>query len=154
MFFGLLVFAAITSSISVLEVVVSYFIDERGWPRARAVWAVGGAIFLLSLPSAFGGDAGFAMSGWASSYGTDFLSTLDYLATNWMLPLGGFFIAIYAGWVMPRHLRQAEIEGLAAALVLGWLLLVRFIAPALVILILMQSIGILDADELLHGWFH
>ncbi len=153
-FFGLLVFAALTSSISLLEVVASYFIDERKWSRPKAVWLIGGLIFLFSVPSAFANDADFAMTGWAASYGTDFFSTMDYLATNWMLPLGGFFIAVYAGWVMPQQLRSAELQGLAPAFFAGWLALVRFVAPAMVILILLQSIGILDADELLHGLFH
>ncbi|HRQ74404.1 MAG TPA: sodium-dependent transporter [Phycisphaerales bacterium] len=150
-FFGLLVFAAITSSISLLEVVASYFIDERGWSRRKATWVVGGLVLLLSMPSAFSYAPDSFISGWTASYGSnfDFLSTMDYLASNWMLPAGGFFISLYAGWVMPKHLRNAELEGLAPALVLGWLLLVRFVAPAMVIVILMQSIGILDADELL-----
>jgi NSS family neurotransmitter:Na+ symporter len=152
-FFGLLVFAAITSSISVLEVVASYFIDKHGWSRRKSVWIVGGAILLFGLPSAFGGDPGFAMNGWLASYGSgfDFLSTMDYLASNWMLPIGGCLIAIYAGWIMPRRLREAEVTDMPRALYVGWLILVRFVAPAVVILVLMQSIGILDADELLHG---
>jgi len=153
-FFGLLVFAALTSSISLLEVVASYFIDERGWSRKAAVWSLGGLIFLLAIPSAFAGDGDFLMTGWLASYGSDFLSTMDFLASNWMLPIGGFLIAIYAGWVMPRRLRNAELEGTTPALITGWLLLVRFIAPAMVIVVLLQSIGLLDADELLHGLFH
>jgi NSS family neurotransmitter:Na+ symporter len=155
-FFGLLVFAALTSSISLLEVVASFFMDELHWNRRRAAWLLGGIIFLFALPSAFASDPDFAMSGWIGSYGGgfDFLTTMDYLASNWMLPAGGFFIAIYAGWVMPRQIRQAELQGMTAAAVNGWLFLVRFLAPATVILILMQSIGILDADDLLHGLIH
>jgi NSS family neurotransmitter:Na+ symporter len=151
MFFGLLVFAALTSSISLLEVVASYFIDERGWPRGRAAWVLGALAFALSVPSAFAGDAQFAMSGWAASYGIDFFSTMDRLASDWLLPVGGFLIALYAGWVMPARMRKAELEGLSPALLLGWLILVRIVAPALVIVILLQSIGILDADELFHA---
>ncbi|MHC5005080.1 MAG: SLC5/6 family protein, partial [Planctomycetota bacterium] len=152
-FFGLLVFAAITSSISVLEVVVSYFIDERGWSRIRSVWIIGGLIFLMAVPSAFSGDPSFAMSGWLASYGAgfDFLTTMDYLASNWLLPVGGFFIAIYAGWVMPRRMRDAECADMWPLWFYGWLVLVRLVAPAMVIIVLLQSIGILDADELLHG---
>jgi NSS family neurotransmitter:Na+ symporter len=153
MFFGLLVFAALTSSISLLEVVGSYFMDERNWPRAKAAWVIGGVIFLLSIPSAFSNDPDMAMSGWSASFGQTFFDTMDYLASNWMLPLGGLFISIYAGWVMPRRLREAEVEGLAPALFMGWLLLVRFIAPALVIVVLMQKVGILDADEIFHTVF-
>jgi NSS family neurotransmitter:Na+ symporter len=150
-FFGLVVFAALTSSISLLEVVASYFIDSRGWVRSRAVWLVGAAIFLFGLPTAFSYDPGFKMPGWEASYPSPFFDTMDYMATNWMLPLGGLLIAVYAGWVMPRRLREAELEGLSPALAGGWLVLVRFVAPALVIIVLLQKVGILDADELLHG---
>lgn len=155
MFFGLLVFAALTSAISLLEVVVSYFIDERGWSRRRAAWTMGGCILAFGMLSAFAADPDFSLSGWKASYNnTDFFTTMDYLASNWMLPLGGLFISIYAGWVMPKKLRNAEVEGLAPALFMGWLISVRFIAPALVIVVLLQKVGILDADELLHGLFH
>jgi len=154
MFFGLLVFAAMTSAISLLEVVTSYFIDERNWLRTRAAWIVGGAIFLLSIPSAFSLDPEFAMTGWEASFGTNFFDTMDYLTSNWMLPLGGLFIALYAGWVMPRRLQTAEVEGLAPALFMGWLVLIRFVAPALVIVVLIQKVGIINVDDLFHGLFH
>jgi SNF family Na+-dependent transporter len=52
-FFGLVAVAALTSSISLLEVVASYFIDSLGWSRARAAWLLGGAILLFGLPTAF-----------------------------------------------------------------------------------------------------
>ncbi|HMN95476.1 MAG TPA: sodium-dependent transporter [Phycisphaerales bacterium] len=152
MFFGLLVFAALTSSISLLEVVASYFIDERGWGRAKAAWIVGGVIFLFSMPVAFANDPGFVMSGWAPSFGMDYFDTMDHLASNWMLPLGGLLISIYAGWVMPRRLRDLQLDGLSPAIVTGWLLLVRLVAPALVLIVLFQKIGAIDADELA-AWF-
>lgn len=147
LFFGLLVFAAMTSSISLLEVVASYFIDERGWPRMRAAWTLGGVIYLLSLPSAFAYDPSFVMSGWSASYGLDFFDSMDYLASNWMLPLGGLLIALYVGWVMPARIRDAELADVPRTLLSGWIILVRFIAPALVVIVLLQKVGVIDADE-------
>jgi NSS family neurotransmitter:Na+ symporter len=91
------------------------------------------------------------MTGWTASFGKDFFTTVDYLASNWLLPLGGLFIAIYAGWAMPKRLRDAETADIAPPLVMGWLILVRFVAPALVIIVLLQKVGILDADEVFHG---
>ena len=58
-------------------------------------------------------------------------------------------IAIYAGWVMPARIRAAEMEDLSPALVTGWLLLIRFVAPALVLVVLAQKIGILNVNELI-----
>jgi len=154
LFFGLLVFAALTSAISLLEVVASYFIDQLGWSRRRAVWSLGGIILLFGLASAFASDPDFLFASWQPSFGQDFFTTIDYLASNWMLPLGGMLIALYAGWVMPKRVRDAELEGLAPALCFGWLILVRFVAPLLVVVVLLQKVGILDADELFHGVFN
>jgi NSS family neurotransmitter:Na+ symporter len=153
-FFGLVVLAALTSAISLLEVVVSYFIDEWDWPRARAAWMLGGIIFAFSIPCAFAMDGRFVMTGWEPGYGMNFFDTMDYLASNWLLPLGGLFIALYAGWVMPRRYRDAEFEGTPPWLVRAWVVLIRFVAPLLVILVLLQKAGFLDADEILFSLLH
>ena len=154
LFFGLLVFAALTSAISLLEVVASYFIDSHNWPRKKAAIVIGTIMFLFGIPSAFSMDPNIIMGGWEPSFGKNFFDTMDYLASNWMLPLGGLFISIYAGWVMPRKLQKAEVEGIAPVIFTGWLLLVRFVAPLLVIVVLMQKVGVLEADELFHGLFN
>jgi NSS family neurotransmitter:Na+ symporter len=143
-FFGLLVFAALTSSVSLLEVVASYFIDEKGWSRRRAAWTLGSIIFLFGVPSAFAMDDGGLFKSWEPGYGKNFFDTADYLASNWMLPLGGLLISVYAGWVMPEKLRQAELDTTSAAVARGWLLLVRFVAPVLVVLVLLQKVGFID----------
>ncbi|MCC6907617.1 MAG: sodium-dependent transporter [Phycisphaerales bacterium] len=154
MFFSLLTFAALTSSISLLEVVASYFIDEHGWKRHRAAWTLGIVIFAFGVPSAFAMSSSFPMHGWQPSFGKNFFDTMDYLASNWMLPLGGLFIALYAGWVMPARLRDAELTGMSTALAMGWLMLIRVVAPLLVIIVLMQKVGLLDADEFFYGLVH
>ncbi len=148
-FFVLLVFAALTSAVSLLEVVCSYLIDEQGWPRKKAAVVVGLACLAFGLPSAFAMDSGFLLDSWESGYNKNFFDTMDHLASNWLLPLGGLLIAIYAGWVMPARIRAAEMEDLSPALVTGWLLLIRFVAPALVLVVLAQKIGILNVNELI-----
>jgi SNF family Na+-dependent transporter len=150
-FFALVTLAALTSAISLLEVVVSYFIDERRWSRVRASWILGGAILAFGIPSAFSLDPKFAMEGWEPGYGKNFFDTMDYLASNWLLPLGGLFIALYAGWIMPRKYQEAEFEGSGKAIFGTWLFLVRFVAPLLVVLVLLQKGGFVDADEIFHA---
>ncbi len=147
LFFGLLVMAALTSAISLLEVVASYLIDMRGWSRAKAAWRVGAVIFLFAIPSAFAMDPDFKLVSWEETFGKNFFDTMDYLASNWMLPLGGLFIAIYAGWFMPKKMRNAELDGIGPALITGWLVLIRFVAPIMVILVLLQKVGLLDIDR-------
>lgn len=146
LFFSLLVVAALTSAISLLEVVASYFIDQRGWTRAKAAWVIGAVIFLFGVPSAFSFDPDFALSSWEPTFGKSFFDTMDYLASNWLLPIGGLLVAVYAGWFMPKRFRDAELDGLGVGLIKGWLGLIRFVAPALVMLVVLQKVGILTLD--------
>ena len=148
MFFGLLALAALTSAISLLEVVASYFIDNRGWSRTKAAWLLGTGVFLFGIPSAFSFDPDFAMESWESTFGKSFFDTMDYLASNWLLPLGGLLVAIYAGWVLPVRIRAAQLESEGAAKIQVWLAAIRFVAPVLVILVLLQKVGVLRIDEL------
>ena len=150
-FFGLLVFAALTSAISLLEVVASYFIDQRGWSRHRAAWTLGGAIFLFGLPSAFAMAPDPVFSSWESTFGKNFFDTMDYLASNWLLAMGGLLIAVYAGWVMPKRIIDAEFEGAGRAFILAWSALIRWVAPVLVIVVLAQKVGLLDADAIFYS---
>jgi len=147
-FFGLLVFAALTSAISLLEVTASYLIDAKNWTRQHAAWTMGGAIFLIGIITAFANSQGFLMSSWLPGYGQSFFDTMDLLTSNWMLPLGGLFIAIYAGWIMPARIRQAELSDLNGGIAGSWLFLVRFVAPLLVIIVLLDKIGLIDVNEI------
>jgi NSS family neurotransmitter:Na+ symporter len=153
-FFGLLVFAALTSAISLLEVVASYLIDAHGWRRPRAAWTLGGAIFGFGVITAFANSAGFAMTSWLPGYGQSFFDTMDLLTSNWMLPLGGLFIAIYAGWVMPARIRKAELSDLSGPVAAGWLFLVRFVAPLLVVIVLLDKVGLIDVNEIFFRLMH
>ena len=153
-FFGLLVFAALTSAISILEVVASYLIDGHGWSRHKAVWIIGGSIFGFGIISAFANSAGFKMTSWLPGYGQSFFDTMDLLTSNWMLPLGGLLIAIYAGWVLPARIRKNELSDLSGVVAGAWLFLVRFVAPILVIIVLLDKIGLIDVDEISFHLMH
>ena len=89
------------------------------------------------------------MASWNSSVGLTFFETMDYLASNWLLTLGGLMIAIFAGWVMPKRIAERELEGSGVVVITVWLLLIRLIAPLLVIVVLAQKVGILEIDEIL-----
>ncbi len=106
LFFVLLLIAALTSGISLLEVVTAYFVDERGWPRHRAAIVFGAAIFLLGALCAVS-VADWSRLEWLHAvllqvFGAtkaSFFDTLDNLSSNWFLPLGGLFISLFTGWV-------------------------------------------------------
>ncbi len=154
LFFLLLTFAALTSAISLLEVVASYFIDELKWPRWRAVALTGAVIFLFGIPSALSGGAGFFGAEFQervkSIFGGDgknWFDSLDHLATNWMLPLGGLGIALFAGWRIDEVKRREAIIGGGETerwleLYVAWLWTLRVIAPIAIALVMLHAIGV------------
>jgi NSS family neurotransmitter:Na+ symporter len=130
-FFFLLIFAAWSSAISLLEVVVTFFVDERGMTRSRAAWGLGAAIWVLGLASAASGTV---------------LGFLDDTTTRYLLPIGGLAIAIGAGWLLTREDRDAGFAGIANGRVLAaaWTFMIRYVTPIAVLLVILQKMGLLS----------
>jgi NSS family neurotransmitter:Na+ symporter len=144
-FFVLLVFAALTSAISLLEVVVSTVIDQLRWGRRKATLLVGLAIFLFGIPSA-AANSGTVLVWWEKWFGKNFLDSFDYLASNWFLPLGGLLIAVFVGWFVPKERTREQFNAgsTLARLYVPWLLLIRFVVPVAIFLVLLFKIGVLS----------
>lgn len=142
-FFFLLFFAALSSAISLMEVVAASAIDSFHWPRKSASWILGIVVFLLGVPSALsGGDTVFGKP-WASIFGRNFFDLFDHLASNWMLPIGGLFISLFVGWFMPADLREQGFKegSRLAALYPVWLFILRFIAPIGLLTVFLAKLG-------------
>ncbi len=125
LFFVLLVCAAWTSSISLLEPVVEYLEEHHGVNRVVASLVAGIAAWLLGIASAL------SFNHWSeiTLFDKSLFDMLDYLTTNLMLPLTGLLIAVFAGWVMTRAATQEELEmgeGIGYRL---WHFIVRYITP-------------------------
>jgi NSS family neurotransmitter:Na+ symporter len=150
LFFILLAFAALTSAISLLEVVTAYFVDEMNVARKKAAIISGLFIYILGLFSAAAGS-GAIFPQWKEMFGMNFFDTMDFLATNWLLPLGGLLISVYAGWVIPARWREEQFKsGSTLGAFYGvWLISVRFIAPVSVALVFLQKMGFIDIDKLI-----
>jgi len=105
-FFVMLSIAALTSAISLLEVVAAYFIDEKGWTRAQAALLMGGIIFIVGIPPALHAGA----LAHITIGGMPFLDFYDFVADSIMLPLGGVLTVIFAGhfWGMKNLLSEAN----------------------------------------------
>ncbi|GAB3628771.1 transporter [Pandoraea terrae] len=93
-FFLLLLFAALTSSVSLLEPVVAFLIDEYAWPRRRAVVVVAIATFVAGIPAAL------SFGAWkdVEVFGRSLFDIMDYTAMNIGMPLGGLFVAALVSW--------------------------------------------------------
>ena len=144
-FFVLLVFAALTSAISLLEVVTSTIIDQLGWTRRKATIVMGFAIFIFGVPSALSGWGWFSEN-WTALFGKNFFDTFDYVASNWLLPLGGFFIAIFVGWVMPAADVEEEFKtGSKYGSTFGvWYMTLKYLVPLAVGLLFFYSVGLIE----------
>jgi len=145
-FFLLLFFAALTSGISLLEVVTSTVVDQLGWSRRKATLWTGGLIALFGLASAISGTEWFS-SNWQVLFGgKNFFDTIDYLASNWFLPLGGLFMSVFVGWVMPRDAVQDEFRSGSTwgGLFSVWYFFLRFVCPVGIALVFLYKVGALN----------
>jgi NSS family neurotransmitter:Na+ symporter len=132
-FFGLLAIAALTSAISLLEVVVAYFIDQKGWGRNKAVLTMGLVIFGLGIPSglSFGLLADYKL------FGMHFFDNVDNLTANYLLPIGGMLTALFVGWIWGTKEAHKEIERHETTFhwAAYWEFVVRYIAPVAVAIV-------------------
>jgi len=138
LFFVLLAVAALTSAFSLLEVVVAFLVDEKGWTRAKAAYEAGAAIFLLGVPSSL------SFGAWEDLklFGKGFFELMDYAASNVMLPLGGVLIALFVGWVVsPRIMAEtAHRDGKLFRLAPAWRVICRYVAPLAIAWVLISGL--------------
>ncbi len=140
LFFLLLVFAAWTSAISLIEPAVAWLVEKRQVSRTRASIACGFTAWLLGIGTVL------SFNVWSGEeyqlFGKTLFDLLDFLTANIMLPLGGLLIAIFAGWVMTRQASADELRmnnaGYAA-----WRFVIRYITPLAVVLVFLKAIGVL-----------
>ncbi len=136
-FCALLAIAALTSAISLLEVVVAYFIDQKGWQRKKAVLVMGGVIFILGIPSGLS----FGLLADAKLLGMTFFDHIDNIASNYLLPIGGMLTAIFVGWIWGTKEAHLEIERHETEFhwAAYWEFVVRYIAPIAVAIVFLAK---------------
>jgi len=142
LFFLLLVVAALTSSISVLEVVVAYVSEELKFSRKKATLFASLGIMVLGVMAtlSFGAMKDFHL------FGKNTFDLLDFSSANIMLPLGGFFIVLFVGWKLGKKNVLDELSNsgkLQVYLFNTFLFIVKFIAPIAIALVFMNGIGLI-----------
>ncbi len=136
-FFILLAIAALTSAISMVEVPVAYCMNRWQWSRKKAATLVLIVCYVFALPCVL--SAGGVLSSYTLG-GKNVFDWMNYITSNIMLPLGGLMITIFVGYVWTRSVEEA---GLSSGWFKAWIFTLRYIAPLLIILILLSSIGLL-----------
>lgn len=139
LFFILLLIAAWTSSISLIEPLVTWLIETYGMTRIKASLYSGIFTWLLGLGTVW------SFNRWAelTFLGLTFFDLLDFVTSNLMLPLGGILIALFVGWLMRADSTKAELNIHNPAIYAAWQALVRYIAPVAVFIVLLNAIGLL-----------
>jgi len=156
MFFALFLMAALTSSISLLEVVAAYFIDGLGWARTKAVLILGLGIFLMGLPSALasgpwadwsiasmlGSAEGQGVLGSVHIFQLNWFDLISHIVSDYMLPIGGLFVCLLVGWFWDRATVEAEVSignpGFKAMNL--WVNLLRWVGPVVILQVLLLGI--------------
>jgi NSS family neurotransmitter:Na+ symporter len=121
-FFLLALFAALASSISLMEVAVSWLDERTGVTRWGAALGVGFVVFVIG--------GGYILS-------RDYILFVDFIAASLLMPLGGLLTAVFAGWVIEKKLMESE---LGTPFFRVWRPVVRWVVPAIIGVVLVMGV--------------
>jgi NSS family neurotransmitter:Na+ symporter len=149
LFFVLLSVAALTSTISLLEVPVAFLVDEKKVNRKTIVWVVAFVTFLVGLPSALSQGASdfFTNFGLLPSRLTspDFLSHMSFVFGDFSLAFGALLLSIFIGWIWGAKNASDEIEQGAPGFKSTrkiWMFMIRYFIPIIIFIILLNLFGL------------
>jgi NSS family neurotransmitter:Na+ symporter len=128
-FFALLSIAALSSAISLLEPSVAYFEEEKIVSRFAAALTLGIIAWLIGIGSVL------SFNDWSEITvigNLNFLDSIDYLANQFLMPIGGMLVAIFAGWFLKSDLALDEFSGIDLAIFKVWRFFIKFVSPVLV----------------------
>ncbi len=142
LFFVLLGVAALTSTISVLEVIVAYFVEELKMKRKRATIVATFSVGVLGILSVLS----FSSLQEFSIFGKNIFGILDFTSANILLPLGGLFIVLFVGWFYGVGNSRKELTNdgkLKARYYPFYIFLVKFVAPIAIAMVFLNGLGLL-----------
>jgi neurotransmitter:Na+ symporter, NSS family len=145
-FFILLFVAGLASAISLLEVPVSVMIDSWGMTRVRATTLAAGTITLLGVPTTLSNTASFFNNGFVDLFGLNWFDLVDYLAANWLLPIGGIGTCLFLTFAVNKSWLMNEFTGGNPKKVIWFqcfYALTAYVAPALTVLVFLDAIKVI-----------
>jgi len=135
-FFLLVLFAAWTSAISLLEPFVAWLTERMRLRRPVAAWGTGLAVWWLGI------GVCLSFNRWSGHtlFGLNLFELLDFMTSRIMMPLSGLAIAIFVGWIMTRAqvLDEMQLSGLPFK---AWYLVLRYLAPLGILLVFAHALG-------------
>lgn len=146
-FFSALTLAALTSSMSLLEVVVAYLMDEKGMDRKKAVVGTGGILIIMNVLASLSMGA---LSEY-TIFGVIIFDFFDFVTDKIFLAIGGILVAVFVGWVMKKEDLQDEITNggtLKFALFEAWYFVIKYVIPILIAIVAITGIASLEQTSL------
>ena len=142
MFYALLVFAALTSTISMHEIGTAYFTEELKQPRSRSAWIITSvtAVICAGCALSFG-----AYDNW-KVLGMSLMDFCDQLTANFLLPLGGILACLFVGWYVPNDTVRDEFTNQGIVNIRYyriWLFAVRYLCPLFILLVFLHQCGVI-----------
>ncbi|AEB77152.1 sodium-dependent transporter [Clostridium botulinum] len=146
LFFILASIAATTAMTSMCEVVVAYFVEQKGMSRTKSVLLNACILLGLGIFATLSADEGALLGGFTIC-GLRIFDIFDHLSSNIVLPLGGLLIAIFIGYFIPKEDLEKELSN-NGELKIGKIIklyrfILRYITPILVLVVFLSSIGII-----------
>lgn len=139
LFYALLFIAAITSLISLLEVVTAYIYENTSLTRRKAALLVTGMVLLLGVFASMS----FGPLQDVTLFGKTFFDLLDFVTASILLPVGGFFISIFVGWFLDKRIIATELRikhPKAHLFIKGYIYMLRFFVPACIFAVFLYSL--------------
>jgi NSS family neurotransmitter:Na+ symporter len=138
-FFFLLFVAALTSSVSILEVIVSFLIDEFGLSRRKAAWLTVAAFFVTGAGACWSQD-----NGWLGSFtifGKNLFNLYDHTTSNLLMPLGELALSVFAGWVAwPLIETQVGASDTRSVWMRATRIFLRFVVPVAITIVMISGL--------------
>lgn len=155
MFFLLLMVAALTSTISMLEVPVAYLIDDKKWNRKKATWVVGIGAMLMSIPSALSNIKGSFFAelrfNFLSNELVGFFGAMDFIFGTFAVIVICLMLALYTGWAQKISDYADELAmgapGFKGVFRTGWVFFIKWVCPIVIILLILNMVGIFGAPQ-------
>ncbi len=141
LFYGLLVLAALTSTISMHEIGTAFFYEELHITRQRGAWLMTALCCVIAILCSLSQGAVDI-----SVLGMNFLDFCDTLTSNYLLPIGSLATCIMVGWMVPRKLVKDEFTNwgtIPARSYHYWLFLVRFVCPIAIAAIFLHQLKLI-----------
>lgn len=140
-FYLLLVMAALTSSISMLEMVTAYFHENLHMSRPMASVLVGGVSIVLGM------FCSWSFGDWkdVTLFGMGFFDLFDFLVAKLIMPVGGVLMCVFLGWVVDEHVLRAEITNngtIKSPLYSTYRFIIRYVAPLCIFFIFANELGL------------